>query len=152
MAPGASSAIGGNTPFLTGRGAAVAQGPSLSPTFNSPLFGMFGPGLMPRQAASGPVASAAVVQDQAAYTGPYAGSQIVGEPFAVWVGMLALLWLLAWFSSRPDSLGGANPAFIKIGGYNFLTIGVSSAVFIILLKVIANKTRFPGFFEFANAL
>jgi hypothetical protein len=101
---------------------------------------------------SGNTPSSVSTPGEGAYVGPLSGNQFAGEPFAVWVGMLALLWLLAWFSSRPDSLGGANPAFIKIGGYNFLAVGVTSAVFIILLKVIANKTKFPGFVEFANAL
>jgi hypothetical protein len=150
-APGASANIGGNTPFLSGRGAAQAQGGPLSPAFVNPLAAMFGAGLYHKSMADTP-SSASSTPGQGSYVGPLSGNQYGGEPFAVWVGMLALLWLLAWFSSRPDSLGGANPAFIKVGGYNFLTIGVSSAVFIILLKVIANKTKFPGFLEFANAL
>jgi len=96
-------------------------------------------------------AQAAAVQP-GAYVGPYADKNLLGEPFAVWLGMIGLLVLLGWFSSRPSTLGGANPAYIKIGGYNVLAVGISAAVFILLLKVLANRFPTPGFTDFANAL
>lgn len=144
MAP---SNIGGMTPMYGGAGSGASGGgahlaPSLFPFLGNQSFQKGLPG----------AAVGATVADQSAYIGPGADRSFVGEPFAVWVGMLALLWLLGWFASKPDTLGGANPAFLKIGGYNFLAVGVTAAVFIVMLKVIANKTNFPGFVEFANAL
>lgn len=144
-----SGGIGGMTPVYSGLGSGASGGgvklsPSLSPFLAMSSF---------RKALPAPAAGASVTDTgTGAYIGPGAARSFVGEPFAVWVGMLALLWLLGWFASKPDTLGGANPAFIKIGGYNFLAVGVTAAVFIVLLKVIANKTNFPGFVEFANAL
>ncbi len=86
------------------------------------------------------------------YVGPYASRTILGEPFAVLLGMIGLLVLLGWFSTRGDTLGGADPAHIRIGGYNLLAVGVTAVIFIVVLKVIANRLNLPGFKEFANAI
>lgn len=86
------------------------------------------------------------------YSGPFAGSSVAGEPVAVWVGLLALLALLGWFSSRPDSLGGANPAYVKVGGYNLLTVTVSAAVGFFLLKLLFRKFPVPGVSEFVAVI
>lgn len=138
--------IGGMTPGLSGRGGgATASAGKTSPAFANLLA--------PQMTQRGmPTSAAAASTGTGPYVGPGSSRQFAGEPFAVWVGMLALLWLLGWFAGKPDTLGGANPAFIKVGGYNFLAVGVTAAVFIALLKVVANKTNFPGFVEFANAL
>ncbi len=93
-----------------------------------------------------------VVAPSGSYVGPLADKQPLGEPFAVFVGMLTLWFLLGWFSNNPETLGGANPAFLKIGGYNFFAVGLTSVIFILALKIIANKTQFPGILEFANAI
>lgn len=100
----------------------------------------------------GAAAAQAAAAVPSTYTGPLADRSLLGEPMAVWLGMIGLLIALGWFSSRPSTLGGANPAYIKIGGYNFLAVGVSAAVFVVLLKVLANKFPTPGFTDFANAL
>lgn len=86
------------------------------------------------------------------YTGPLSQYSGLGQPFAVWLGMIALLGLLSWFSMQDKTLGGANPAHVRVGGYNFLTIGVIAAVFISLLKIVFNRFQVPGFTEFANSL
>lgn len=84
------------------------------------------------------------------YTGPYANRSFIGEPFAVWLGLILLLVGLRFFTQRSGVLG--EVAHLRIGGYNFLAIGVSSAVFIALLKVVFNRFRVPGVTEFSNAL
>lgn len=86
------------------------------------------------------------------YNGPFAGKSFAGEPFAVWLGFIVLLIALKVFSERPSTLGGANPAYLKIGGYNIMAVGLAAAVFVILMKAIFNKIRVPGLTEFANAL
>lgn len=86
------------------------------------------------------------------YHGPFADKMVAGEPFAVWLGFIVLLIALKVFSERPSTLGGANPAYIRIGGYNILAVGLAAAVFVILMKAIFNKIRVPGLTEFANAL
>ena len=96
--------------------------------------------------------AAAAARSGGPYSGPYADKTIIGEPFAVWIGMFALLAMLGWFSNHGDTLGGANPGYIKVGGYNFLAVGVSSVLFIALLKILSNRFPFPGVTEFANAL
>lgn len=86
------------------------------------------------------------------YSGPYANTQFVGEPFAVWIGMVFLLVLLGWYGNHKDTLSGVDPGFIKGGFYNLFTIGISASVFIAALKIFANRFPFPGVTEFANAL
>lgn len=86
------------------------------------------------------------------YTGPFAGRQFLGEPFAVWLGMIGALLLLGWFANSPKTLGGANPAHIRVGGYNFLTVGIIAAIFLAMFKVLFNRWQIPGLTEFANAL
>lgn len=86
------------------------------------------------------------------YTGPLSKYSALGQPFAVWLGMIALLAVLSWFSMQKSTLGGADPAHVRIGGYNFLTVGVIAAVFISLLKIVFNRFPVPGFTEFSNSL
>ena len=78
------------------------------------------------------------------------GTSFAGEPLAVWIGFIFLLLIIKFFSERPKS--NLNPAHIKIGGLNILTIGVSAGIFIILMKVIFNHFKVYGFTDFANAL
>lgn len=86
------------------------------------------------------------------YTGPLSQYSALGQPAAVWIGGIAFLGLLSWFSMQKNTLGGANPAHIRIGGYNFLAVGTIAAIYIILFKMVFNRWRVPGFTEFANAL
>lgn len=86
------------------------------------------------------------------YSGPFSGSSFGGEPVAAWVGMMALLALLGWFSTRGDSLGGANPAYVKVGGYNLLTVTVTAAVGFFFLKILFRKFPVPGISEFVAVL
>lgn len=86
-----------------------------------------------------------------AATGGTSGPRpIFGEPLAVWIGFIFILLIIKFFSERPKT--NLNPAYIKIGGLNVLTIGASAAIFIILMKVIFNKVHVYGFTDFANAL
>lgn len=89
-------------------------------------------------------------QPASGYSGPLASSSFFGEPFAVWLGAILVLFLLKFLSESPKT--SINPAKIEIGGYNFLAIGVTSAVFTILFKVLFNQIQVPGVTEFANAL
>lgn len=109
-----------------------------------PAFGVAGTGNAAMVDASHPGSN------DPAYNGPYADKSFFGEPFAVWLGMILLLVGLRFFASRSGAIGEA--AHIRIGGYNFLAVGVTSAVFIALLKVIFNRVRVPGVTEFANSL
>ena len=88
--------------------------------------------------------------DSGGYSGPFAGSSFLGQPFAVWLGMILILVLLKFLSESPKT--SINPAKIEIGGYNFIAVGVSAAVFTMLLKIIFNKFPVPGITQFANAL
>jgi hypothetical protein len=91
-------------------------------------------------------------QDTGPYTGPFATKSVGGEPFAVLIGAVLILLGIKWLSERPSTLGGANPAFIRIGGYNFLVIAFMVALASILWKVVALYTkRVPGVNEFAVA-
>lgn len=88
------------------------------------------------------------------YSGPGANISPLGEPFAVWLGMLLLLFLLKYLTEAPHIkiLGkDVNPAFIRVGGYNWLTIGVCAATFTVVTKVIFNRVHIPGVTEFVNA-
>lgn len=86
----------------------------------------------------------------AGYTGPFAGASLLGQPFAVWLGMILVLVLLKVLSESPKT--AINPAKVEIGGYNFISIGVSAAVFVMLLKILFNRFPVPGLTQFANAL
>jgi hypothetical protein len=115
-----------------------------------------GPGVGNIQALTIPMstlsmkAAASSPTQAAQYSGPLASTSFLGEPFAVWLGLVILLIALKFFSERPKS--DLNPAFIRIGGYNFLAVGVTAAVFFALLKVIFNKVPVPGVTQFANAI
>lgn len=89
------------------------------------------------------------------YSGPLAARSFVGEPFAVWLGMILILVLLKFLTEHPSAkiLGhNVNPAHIRIGGYNFLAIGVSASIFLVMFKVLVNRYKVPGLTEFGNAL
>ena len=59
----------------------------------------------------------------ASYSGPFASQKFFGEPIAFWLGLILLLFGLKFLSERVPA-SGLNPADIKIGGYNFLAVGV----------------------------
>ena len=147
-APGSSGHASSGGRGLPGVGSLSAFGSALS-------AGLLR-GMPPASSGSRRVASASEgsspTASRAVYVGPYADRKALGEPFAVWLGMVGLLVLLGWFSNHDETLGGVSPAHVKIGGYNFLAVGVTAAVFIALLKILANKYPFPGFTEFSNAL
>lgn len=73
-----------------------------------------------------------------------------GEPAAVWIVLIVLLVALKIFSEHPGSK--LNPAYIKVGGYNLMAIGLASATFFIAMKVIAFYVPVPGFKTFSAAL
>jgi hypothetical protein len=87
---------------------------------------------------------------QGVYNGPLAGTSFLGEPFAWWLGLILILFLFKFLSEH--SKLKYNPAKIEIGGYNFLAVGVTAAVFIALMKVLFTKFQIPGATEFFNAL
>jgi hypothetical protein len=85
---------------------------------------------------------------------PTAGSlqsQFLGEPVAVWLGMVALLIVLKWLSERKND-NRLNPADIRISGYNVLAVTVTAMVGFIAFKVIFNKFNVPGVTQFVNAV
>lgn len=77
-------------------------------------------------------------------------SQFLGEPLGVWIGAIFLLLLLKFLSERPNS--PFNPADIRINGYNVMAVGLSSAIFIIVMKVIFINIPVPGISQFVKAL
>jgi hypothetical protein len=86
------------------------------------------------------------------YSGPLSGSQFAGEPAAVWVGMLALLFVVGWYGRHVDTLGGEIPKDIRVGFYNWLTVGIMAATFFLLGKVVFTKYPIPGVTSFFQAL
>lgn len=123
--------------------------PNLPPGFSNDLrFRM--PGAMPvlPTTSNGMTASPAATGP---YSGPFAGRRVLGEPFAVWLGLVLVLVAWKWFSERKSTLGGANPAYIKIGGYNVMVIAIIAALSSIIWRLIATKTNVPGLKEFASA-
>src|SRR5579875_1189716 len=68
------------------------------------------------------------------YTGPLSSKSYLGEPFAVWLGLILFLVGLRFFTHRTGRLG--EVAHMRIGGYNFLAVGVSAAIFFALVKII----------------
>lgn len=83
------------------------------------------------------------------YSGPLANQSFLGQPFAVWLGLLLVLFILKYYSEHPGS--PLNPADIRISGYNVLGIGVAATVFIVICKVVFNKIYIPGVTELFNA-
>jgi hypothetical protein len=81
---------------------------------------------------------------------PTTNHTFAGEPFAVWIWLVVLLLILKFASEHKSS--PLNPADIQIGGYNVLTIGIASSVFIVLLKVISTYVPLPGLKTFSAAL
>lgn len=96
--------------------------------------------------AGGPPAPA----DPAAYDGPLAGVSVLGQPFVLYLGMIALLFLLKFLSEHDSS--ALDPADLHIGGYNVLAVGVTASVFIVGLKVLTAKYPIPGLSQFAAFL
>jgi hypothetical protein len=138
--PGGGAAVG--TPYLNGVEYFTGVGPITG-------------GTIPRFNQAGGVASNATADPTASvpagtYSGPYSTKQFLGEPFAVFLGMVLLLFLLKFFSERSGILG--VPSHVRIGGYNFLAVGISAAIFIVLMKIIFNAYKIPGLTEFTNAL
>lgn len=109
---------------------------------------------LPKNNSTTPVGSgngaSASAQSAGVYSGPFAQYSFLNEPFAVWLGMVLVLMLLKFLSESPKT--SINPAKLEVGGYNWITIGVSAATFITLFKVIFNRVQIPGLTEFANAL
>lgn len=92
---------------------------------------------------------------QASAQNPATGKLVVGEPAAVWVGLLILLVSLKALSelkSREVFGEEVNPGYIKIAGYNVAAIGLVSVVFIIALKVLSAYLPFTSFKSFAAAI
>ena len=86
------------------------------------------------------------------YTGPLASSSFAGEPAAVWVGMLALLFIIGWYGRHADTLGGEIPRDIRVGLYNWLAVGVMAATFFLIGKIVFVKFPVPGVTNFFKAL
>lgn len=76
--------------------------------------------------------------------------QYAGEPLSVWIWFIVLLLGLKYLSEKPESK--YNPAYIKIGGYNVLAIGLTATAFILAIKVISIYLPFPGIKSFSAAL
>lgn len=113
----------------------------VGPTMASTIFAGFGNNTSAPAQAQNPI-----TPTSASTTTPTYG----GEPAAVWITLVILLILLKILSERPESK--INPAYIKIGGYNFLAVGLGAAVFIILMKVMAVYLPIPGLKTFSAAL
>lgn len=43
-----------------------------------------------------------------------------------------------------------NPADVKVGAYNFLTVGLMSMIFLIVVKFVFNKWQVPGLSTLVN--
>lgn len=92
--------------------------------------------------------------DNSSETTPATPKQFFGEPFAVWLGFILLLVILKFLTEEPGyKILGAdvNPAHIRIGGYNWMIIGVSATTFIVIMKVIFNRFNVPGLTAYTNA-
>lgn len=86
------------------------------------------------------------------YSGPLAGKTIGGEPAAVFIGMLAILFIIGWYGRNTDTLGGAIPQDLRVGLYNWLTVGIMAATFFVIGKVVFTKFPIPGVSSFFKAL
>jgi hypothetical protein len=106
-------------------------------------------GVNPIMSQTLPSSNASSNNSPASVQSPSMSSAFFGEPIAVWLGAIILLFVLKWLSERKES--GYNPAYIKIGGYNVMAIGLSSMIFIIVMKVLFNSIYVPGVTQFANA-
>jgi hypothetical protein len=84
----------------------------------------------------------------ATYTGPGAGISFLNQPFAFYLGIIALLFLLKYFSENPNT--PINPAHVHIGGYNVLAVGTVSIFFIVTLKVFLNRYPIMGLTDVIN--
>lgn len=114
--------------------------------------GFFVPNSYPMQAQpTGVATNDAAVNDGGGYNGPGASRRFLGEPFAVFLGLILLLVGLKWMGEKPDTLGGANPAHLRVGGYNVFAIAIIAGLSNVIWAVIANRSRIPGIKEFATA-
>lgn len=119
--------------------------PGVGPTMASTIFsGNFGSNTDASASAQsgGPTTAASASPPPAKTYG--------GEPAAVWITMIILLLILKFLGERKESK--INPAYIKIGGYNFVAIGLGAAVFFILLKVASTYLPITGLKTFSAAL
>lgn len=105
-------------------------------------------GLQPNAGYGGSTSEINTIVNNGDYTGPLAGTSILGTPIAVFVGMVLLL-ALGKFLSEHDNLP-FEPADLHIGPYNILAVGITAVVFITTLKVFANKYPVPGLLQLAN--
>jgi hypothetical protein len=84
----------------------------------------------------------------AAYSGPGGAISFLGQPFSFYLGMIALLFALKWFSEHPNT--PIDPAHLHIGGYDLMAVGVSAVVFIVTMKLILNKYQVMGLTQLFN--
>lgn len=84
------------------------------------------------------------------YNGPLASTRFLGQPFAFWLGIIFALFLLKVVGEKfPNN--GLQLGDTRISWYNFLVIGFSAFIFIILFKLAANAVYIPGLTDLANA-
>lgn len=124
--------------------------PGVGPTLGSTRF--FGTAAtLDGGSAPLPLNDSTSPSNTAAVTAPFmGGGNVVGEPVAVWLWLIVLLFVLKFFSERKNS--PLNPADIQIGGYNVIAIGLSAAVTFIVIKIAAAYAPLPGLKSFAAAI
>ncbi len=69
-----------------------------------------------------------------------ASSGFLGEPFAFWLVFVILLFVAKWVSEGREGKLLGTVANVKVGGYNWVVIGISSVTFIILMKLLFNSS------------
>lgn len=99
-------------------------------------------------AGNAPAETPAQAVTQNGYVGYLDNKTVLGQPFAIWLGMVLLLFFFKWFSEHDKT--PFQPMEMAISGYNVIAVGVAATVFIVILKVIVNRYPIPGLLEFAN--
>jgi hypothetical protein len=121
--------------------------PGVGSTMASTIFSGFGANTDAPSSAQGQVSTQ---PNAGTASAPSTPNTYGGEPAAVWISLIIGLVILKFLSERKESK--LNPAYIKIGGYNFLAVGLGAAVFIVLMKVLSTYIPIPALKTFSAAL
>lgn len=85
----------------------------------------------------------------ATYSGPFAGTTLLGQPFAVFLGAVALLAAFK-FIGEHERVPSIRPAHMQIGGYNVLAVTITAMVGIVTAKLLSARWPIPGVAQFVN--
>lgn len=88
--------------------------------------------------------------DKSAYVGPLQDKTFGGEPFAVVLGLVLLLFLSRVASESPAIPG--VPAPLKVNAWNTLQVGAMAIFSILVLKMIVRRFPIPGIADAVEAV